>query len=270
MPTVEFLPSGLSVEVPPGTELLEAIRQAGIDLDASCGGQGTCGACLVRVAAGRVDAGDSQLAGDFDSGYVQACTTRVLDERVTVEVPEQDWREGGHLVGEDAEQLLEGELLPGGWDLDPVAVRRPIQVPPAQLQDGLSDLDRVKRALPQLSREWGAQQLVPTLSAMRDAAEAIRASEGLATVTLIREPGRVKLIGIESGKRSSSVHGLVVDLGTTTVAVQLVDLGTGRILATRTDYNAQIPCGVDVISRINYARRAGGLAELSESSVEVA
>ena len=99
MPTVEFLPSGLSAEVPPGTELLEAIRQAGIELDASCGGQGTCGACLVRVVAGRVDASASPPAGDFDPDYVQACTTRVLDVHITVEVPEQAGREEGVVVG---------------------------------------------------------------------------------------------------------------------------------------------------------------------------
>ena len=268
MPTVEFLPSGLSVEVPPGTELLEAIRQAGIELDASCGGQGTCGACLVRVAAGRVDTSASPPAEDLDAGYAQACTTRVLDARVTVEVPEQASREDGHLVGEDAERLRLDDLLPGGWDLDPLAARRLIRVPPARLQDGLSDLDRVKRALSELSEEWGAQEVVHTLSAMRATAEALRASDGLATVTLIREPGRLQLIGIEAGSRTSSLHGIVVDLGTTTVAVQLVDLGTGGILATRTDYNAQIPCGLDVISRINYARRAGGLAELRRRAVD--
>ena len=73
-------------------------------------------------------------------------------------------------------------------------------------------------------------------------------------MTLIREPGRLQLIGIEASNHTSSVPGVVVDLGTTTVAVQLVDLGTGRILATRTDYNAQIPCGLDVIgpSKFNF------------------
>jgi uncharacterized 2Fe-2S/4Fe-4S cluster protein (DUF4445 family) len=268
MPTVEFLPSGPSVEVPPGTELLEAIRQAGIELDASCGGQGTCGACLVRVVAGQVEPSASPPAGDFDADHVQACTTRVLDAPVTVEVPEQAGRDDGHLVGEDAERLSLDDLLPGGWDLDPLATKRLLRVPAAQLQDGLSDLDRVRRALSELSEDWGAREVVHTLPAMRNTAEALRASDGVATATLIREPGRLQLIGIEAGNRTSSVHGIVVDLGTTTVAVQLVDLSTGRILATRTDYNAQIPCGLDVIGRINYARRAGGLEELRRRAVD--
>ena len=201
-------------------------------------------------------------------GVVNRDVARVLDGRVTVEVPEPAGEEDGRLIGEDAERLPLEDLLPGGWDLDPLVVKHLLRVPPAQLQDGLSDLDRVERALSEASEAWGAQEVVHTLSAMRTTAQALRASGGLATATLIREPGRLQLIGIEAGNRSSSVPGVVVDLGTTTVAVQLVDLGTGRILATRTDYNAQIPCGLDVISRINYARRAGGLEELRRRAVD--
>ena len=39
-------------------------------------------------------------------------------------------------------------------------------------------------------------------------------------------------------------------------------------MATRTDYNAQVPCGLDVISRINYARRPGGLEELRRRALD--
>jgi uncharacterized 2Fe-2S/4Fe-4S cluster protein (DUF4445 family) len=65
------------------------------------------------------------------------------------------------------------------------------------------------------------------------------------------------------GSSSGVGFGIAVDVGTTTVAVQLVDLQSGAAVATATDYNGQIPCGLDVISRINYARRPEGLADLS-------
>jgi uncharacterized 2Fe-2S/4Fe-4S cluster protein (DUF4445 family) len=42
--------------------------------------------------------------------------------------------------------------------------------------------------------------------------------------------------------------GIAVDVGTTTVAVQLIHLTDKQILGTRSDYNGQIPCGLDVIS----------------------
>ncbi|MBW1685968.1 MAG: DUF4445 domain-containing protein [Deltaproteobacteria bacterium] len=276
MPTVEFLPSGLCTEVSPGTELLEAARRAGVELDAFCGGQGTCGTCRVRVATGWVDMDASVPAEEAAAGWVQACNTRVLDSHVRVEVPEQVGRKGGQFVVDDAaagpapSELLPKDLLPAAMDreLDPLAVKRLLHVPPPQLEDGLSDLDRVKRALSGLCEEWGTPEVVYTLSVMRAAAEALRTDGGDVTLTLIRERGRLHVIGIEAGDCTSRLHGIAVDVGTTTVSVQLIDLCTGRILATRTDYNAQIPCGLDVISRINYARRPGGLEELRRRAMD--
>ena len=47
---------------------------------------------------------------------------------------------------------------------------------------------------------------------------------------------------------------MAVDIGTTTIAVQLIDLDGRPNPRDASDYNAQIACGLDVISRINYAR----------------
>jgi len=274
MPTVEFLPSGLRAEVSPGTELLEAARRAGVELDAFCGGQGTCGTCLVRVTAGRVDVDASVLAPEAEAGWVQACSTRVLDERVSVEVPEQTGREEGQFAdaaaGPARGDLLPKDLLPEpvGRELDPLVTKRLLRVAPPRLQDGLSDLDRVTRALSGLCEEWSTPEVEYTLPAMRAAARALRADDGKVTLTLIRERSRLHVIGVEAGDCTSRLHGIAVDVGTTTLAVQLIDLCTGRILATRTDYNAQIPCGLDVISRINYARRPGGLEELRRRAMD--
>ena len=55
--------------------------------------------------------------------------------------------------------------------------------------------------------------------------------------------------------------GVAVDLGTTTIAAQLLDLKTGNVLAARTALNAQARHGDDVISRVEFAVR-GGQTEL--------
>jgi Uncharacterized metal-binding protein len=56
--------------------------------------------------------------------------------------------------------------------------------------------------------------------------------------------------------------GIAVDLGTTTIAAQLLDLSTGQVLATRTALNDQARHGADVLSRAGYAL-AGGATELT-------
>lgn len=65
--------------------------------------------------------------------------------------------------------------------------------------------------------------------------------------------------------------GVAVDLGTTTVAAQLLDLRTGNVLAVRTGLNAQARHGADIVSRLEFALREGvpPLAELVRDQIGV-
>jgi uncharacterized 2Fe-2S/4Fe-4S cluster protein (DUF4445 family) len=79
---------------------------------------------------------------------------------------------------------------------------------------------------------------------------------------MVREADRYHIIDIEPGNSTVHNYGIAVDIGTTTIAVQLVSLPLAKIVATRSDYNDQVSCGLDVISRINYARRGDRREEL--------
>lgn len=57
--------------------------------------------------------------------------------------------------------------------------------------------------------------------------------------------------------------GIAIDLGTTTLAAQLVDRRDGRVLATRTALNPQARHGADLMTRIDHALR-GGAARLRD------
>jgi uncharacterized 2Fe-2S/4Fe-4S cluster protein (DUF4445 family) len=59
-----------------------------------------------------------------------------------------------------------------------------------------------------------------------------------------------------------------LDVGTTTVCAQLLDLKAGKALARATDYNRQIRYGDDVITRIEYCRKKGGLKKLRKEVVD--
>lgn len=66
---------------------------------------------------------------------------------------------------------------------------------------------------------------------------------------------------VELEPLSSPIHkgelGLAIDIGTTTVALSVMDLKTGKEIATASDYNRQILLGEDVLSRIEYAEDEG-------------
>src|ERR1700740_2100910 len=49
---VVFTPSGKRGRFPRGTQLLQAARMLGVDVDSVCGGRGLCGRCQVLVMEG--------------------------------------------------------------------------------------------------------------------------------------------------------------------------------------------------------------------------
>jgi len=67
-----------------------------------------------------------------------------------------------------------------------------------------------------------------------------------------RDGERVLLDGVELCRRPGPLHGLAVDVGTTTVVVRLVDLESGSVLALRSFENPQRFGGSDVMARIRY------------------
>ena len=59
MKTVTFYPSGRKVKVHTGSRVYDAIRAADLPVASSCGAEGTCGKCGIRVMQGRVSAASS-------------------------------------------------------------------------------------------------------------------------------------------------------------------------------------------------------------------
>ncbi len=262
MPLVSFQPSGKSINAKAGSNLLEAAGAAGVEITASCGGKGTCGKCIVRIASGDVESNSLGIltADELADAYVLACRTTISDTPLTVEVPEQTGRKGGKFTSAAEDSgLIRQELFPRNWQYNPLAVKWCVSVAEPELEDGLSDLDRLTLAI---QKDWGKDEIVYSFEVIRKVADTIREDAGNVTVTMIREPGRSHIIGIEAGNKTENHYGIAVDIGTTTVAVQLVYLPDGSITGTRTDYNDQIGCGLDIISRINYAAKKGNLEEL--------
>ena len=56
--------------------------------------------------------------------------------------------------------------------------------------------------------------------------------------------------------------GIAIDLGTTTIAAQMIDLDTGNVLSVETDLNPQSSFGSDVMSRVRAALDGADLASV--------
>ena len=67
-----------------------------------------------------------------------------------------------------------------------------------------------------------------------------------------RDGDQVLLDGEEIDRSTGPIHGLAVDLGTTTVAMRLVDLESGRVMASQSFENPQRFGGSDVLARVKF------------------
>jgi uncharacterized 2Fe-2S/4Fe-4S cluster protein (DUF4445 family) len=76
--------------------------------------------------------------------------------------------------------------------------------------------------------------------------------------------------GQDLGPYGGGIYGLAIDIGTTTLVLQVVDLENGgNVGSTMASKNPQIAYGNEVISRIGYTiDHPGGLAELQEAVVD--
>ncbi|MFW5837145.1 MAG: ASKHA domain-containing protein [Desulfovibrionaceae bacterium] len=257
MPKIRFLPDGLEVQVDPGCDLLTAAKRLDIPIDAECGGQGTCKACLVRVQQGAVeDDGRGWLPVDVkEEGFVLACTSQVRNEDVLVEVPGREGATCAESAATAAPEQPEPEPCP-----EPMARTVEAQVPEAQPLDGLADQDRLARAA---AVELDGETPLLRLPALRELAAALRAEDGRVKAGAAWADQDAEILRAAPASSNLCALGAAVDIGTTTLGLRLIDLDTGRVLAETGALNPQIACGLDVISRINYAQREGGLAELA-------
>jgi uncharacterized 2Fe-2S/4Fe-4S cluster protein (DUF4445 family) len=130
------------------------------------------------------------------------------------------------------------------------------------LSDTASDWERLRRALlPQL----GERPLQASLDSLRNLGPALRQGEWQVVANLADVGDAWRLVRVNPTQQVSPALGLAIDLGTTTVVAELVELETGNVLAYRMAYNAQRQFGADVTTRMMHAEKPGGLAGLRQS-----
>ncbi|MDA8165675.1 MAG: ASKHA domain-containing protein [Desulfobacteraceae bacterium] len=265
---VRFLPADRTIEIKSGETLLQAARQAGVHVNASCGGAGLCGKCRVQVAGGAVAGGEGKhlSQADLDEGFRQACTARVTGE-ATIRVPQASRLLPGGLVPVPARHFarlhrFEIESLREEGLFAPPVEKLFVELPRPSPLDNMADAGRLILGLNNQYEEHG---LVLSLPVLRKLRQVMRQDDFRVTVTLSRPVVRKNgssVVNVQPGNWVDRSFGLAFDIGTTTVQGQLVDLHSGRVLAEAGDYNGQLGFGEDVISRMLYAETAAGQAEL--------
>ena len=270
-----FRPSDAEVYVLPGTRLVEAAAEAGIVLDVPCGGEGLCGKCRVIVVSGAAAPTpierDCLSAEELEAGWRLACQSKVGGPMEVV-IPSTSRAGAKPKILEETVpgacpdfrgdcpnfRLSENGTVPFGSasasDDSPVR-KRYVELPSPVRGDDLPDMLRLERAI-------AAGAIDVDLSLLREMPGKLREA-GFCGAALLAD-GR--LIDFEPGNTESDAFGLALDIGTTTLVAELLDLGAGARRAVESRLNPQIRFGDDVLSRILYARQnRDGLRQLQEA-----
>lgn len=145
--TIHFEPGGEIVYAPTGLLLSEVMRQAGLELNMPCGGQGRCGRCVVIARNGSGVRRRSTIrlsAEDLAAGYVLACQT-VVEGDAVLTIPPQEKIERRLVSDKSAAKVI----LPFLYDPNQQQSLRlfPLTLDPPSLADQTDDWSRLKRAL---------------------------------------------------------------------------------------------------------------------------
>lgn len=147
---IVFQPSGTVTEVEEGTNLLAAAQNAGVDIQAYCGGGKVCGKCRVKVVTGQFDKHKIKSSADHltaftqeeaaqfkkdevEAGYRLACAAAVTGDLV-IEVPRESQKQSQIVLEKGKNRTVE---------LDPAVKRYYLELEPANLKDNRDDYTRV-------------------------------------------------------------------------------------------------------------------------------
>ena len=302
---VRFLPYDMEIPVAKGENLLQTAIAAGVYINASCGGEGVCGKCKVFIEKGRVESKRTEglSQAEYDQGYRQSCQTTILDD-LEVRVPVESYLDKRVLerirqreIGGRSPSHHMLEHLVEGWCSDPLVCKYLLKVDPPTSGDRRFDLSRLlvslqKRILreyterpkdnilPSLEKGGRFEPITVDFRVLHALPHVLRHSnweitatvvhagvhprEGMQQLTRSKNP---QLIRVESGDTTKRHYSLALDIGTTSVCGQMLDMNKGQSVAESSDYNAQISYGDDVITRIIYSQRPGGLERLQQKIV---
>lgn len=263
------LTTGKTINAAKGESLLGALKSNEIFLIASCGGKGSCGKCKVKIISGEAESAPrGRLTQDEkNAGMALACMTFPKGD-LLIEIPETSRLVVGEKIAVSRASDLSKLFKEFNVPVSPLVGHEGLHLPPPTLHDSIGDMERLKRAM----NERGIGDVRFSHEFTRRMAKALRDSQWKITLGLTGSGCEAEALFITpESQGGDKTFGAAVDIGTTTVVVYLVDMGTGGLIDLGMTYNSQMRFGDDVITRIVHAAEGEGgrgLEELRTAVVE--
>ncbi len=257
-----------------GDNLLDVAKTANVVIDAPCSGNGACGKCKVKLVSGQVDGLKTLHISDEDyaDGWRLACVSKICED-VEVMVPDiasayQSRMKTADLSSGKEQEIFQdimGKIQGAGIAFTNNFTSINVDMSEPSLDDTLPDNERLIGALQQ---QLGLDTIKITFGAMVRMASVLRENnfkircDGLLLAT------RFVVFDVVAQTEEAPMCAAAIDIGTTTVAIVLTDLLSGKILAKASSGNGQIRYGADVINRIIEQQKPGGIKRLQSAVID--
>ena len=256
-PLVLFMPSGKRGRFPKGTTVLDAARQLGVYVESVCGGRATCGRCQIVVQEGNFAKHKIVSANDHLSpkGAKEERYERVRGLGDGRRLSCSSTIEGDLVIDVPQDTVINAQVIRKSA-IDRVIERNPavqlcyVEVDEPDMHKPLGDLDRLKVML---EKDWGWTDLLVSQHLLPNVQQILRKGEWGVTAAIHRDmaTSRPTIIALWSGLHNEA-YGIACDIGSTTIAMHLVSLLSGRVVASSGASNPQIRFGEDLMSRVSY------------------
>ncbi|MBV7275562.1 DUF4445 domain-containing protein [Clostridium sp. PL3] len=228
MPKIYIKPQNKSFEYIPNKNLLQLLLDNKIFVDNPCNGKGSCGKCRIRLIEGNLpDISETEAKllkkKEIASGIRLSCFV-MPQEDISIEILQ---KEGKH-------EILTTGYMPK-FKFNPLIHKKVFEIEKPTLKNQSSFEDSICSTFDIKKFDWSLLQQHEFIT-------------GKVTGVFNGK----KLIGIEPCDTTNILYGVAVDIGTTTVVTALIDMKTGKELATASMINAQKNFGLDVLTRITY------------------
>ena len=267
---IAFMPSGKRGNFSEGTKVLDAARKLGVDIDSVCGGRALCGRCQVEFIEGEfakhgISSKHSNISARSDAETKFAtrknlgsqrrlsCQSRLLGD-IVVDVPQ--------------ESQLHQQLVRKEFEATEITINASIHLHYIELADNCSTkrtnaLNQIKKAL---KDQWSLTDLNFIVEDWKTILPILKEGEGKCTVAV---RNKKELIAIFPGF-VESCFGAAIDIGSTTIAINLCNLTDGSIESNQGSMNPQIRFGEDLMSRVSYCMQNPGSQEKLTQAVRTA
>ncbi|MBT3368505.1 MAG: [Fe-S]-binding protein, partial [Nitrospina sp.] len=142
---------------------------------------------------------------------------------------------------------------------------RMIDIGAPDLSNNISDAGRLEHIL---TRELNTDYVKIPLHILKSLPSRLRRFNFKAKAVLFKDPHSWILVDLIDADGQDPVLGVAIDIGTTRIVLNLLDLETGNVIGEKGFDNPQAQIGPDVLARIHYSNKPGGLEELHDLVID--